>query len=215
MANDIKSLGNRGNAEIRDLISIIKEGVVSISRNAKYGSYANLHADLSRIKIAISKLDSKIQTIPTRSVKHRKILVPYDGSPFSKRALREALDFAKAYGSTIYLATVVDISNVVPPGLILSGHFRTFEQVKKSIKSSTESALKSIKEECKENGIEAEKYILEGPTVKELLNLIKRNDIDLVVIGSQGRSGLSKIMALGSVSRKISESATCPVMIIH
>ncbi len=57
--------------------------------------------------------------------------------------------------------------------------------------------------------------VLEGSTANELLKSIKENRIDLVVIGSQGLSGLSRIKALGSVSRKISELADCPVMIVR
>ena len=48
-----------------------------------------------------------------------------------------------------------------------------------------------------------------------ILEFAKKNDIDLIVMGSKGLGGIKKIKALGSVSRKISENATCPVMLIH
>lgn len=215
MHENIESLVNRDKSEIHDLISIIQEGIKSITKNAKYGSYINFYEDLSRIKIAISKLDSKVGTIPTKSVKHKKILVPYDGSPFSKRALDEAQRMAKIYGSTIYLASVIDISNVLPIGQILSKHRRPLEQIRSSVKLSTELVLQKIKKEYVEQGIDVEKNILVGSPIEELLKFIKQNNIDLVVIGSKGLSGLSKIRALGSVSRRISELSTCPVMIVR
>ena len=57
--------------------------------------------------------------------------------------------------------------------------------------------------------------VLEGSVSDEILKFAKDNNIDLIVIGSKGLSGLSRLMSLGSISRKISELASCPVMIIR
>ena len=147
---------------------------------------------------------------------YSKILVPYDGSKFSQKALQTAKILAKAYGSTIYLSTVVDVSYVPPPGLIRSRETRkSFAQIKDSVRHSVETALEQRKEECKYEGIKVSTHITEGSASDELLKFIIKNDIDLVVIGSQGLSGFSKLRALGSVSRKISELADCPVMIVR
>jgi nucleotide-binding universal stress UspA family protein len=145
-----------------------------------------------------------------------KILVPYDGSKFSQMALQTAKILAKAYGSIIYLSTVVEISDVPSPGLIRSKETRkTFDQIKYSIRRSVETVLEQREQECKHEGIKISTHISEGSVSDELLKFIIRNNIDLVVIGSQGLSGFSKLKALGSVSRKISELATCPVMIVR
>ncbi len=50
---------------------------------------------------------------------------------------------------------------------------------------------------------------------EQILKFATENKIDLIIIGSQRLNKFSKIKALGSVSRKISENADCPVMIIH
>jgi len=147
---------------------------------------------------------------------YNKILVPYDGSKFSQKALKMAKILAKAYGSTLYLGTVVEVSDVPPPGLIRSRETKkTFDQIKNSIRHSVETALEQREQECKYEGIKVSTHISEGSASDELLEFILKNNIDLVVIGSHGLSGFSKLKALGSVSRKISELADCPVMIVR
>lgn len=147
---------------------------------------------------------------------YSNILVPYDNSKFSQKALETAKMLAKAYGAALHLVTVVDVSDVVPPGLIRSEETRkTFAQIRDSIKHSAESILEQKKQRCIQEGVKALSFIMEGSVSDELLALIKKNKIDLVIIGSQGLSGFSRLKALGSISRRISEIAECPVMIVR
>ncbi|HEY7108247.1 MAG TPA: universal stress protein [Nitrososphaeraceae archaeon] len=54
-----------------------------------------------------------------------------------------------------------------------------------------------------------------GNIVKQILDIAARENVDLVVLGSAGLGGMSKLKALGSVSRRVSERAKCPVLIVH
>ena len=54
-----------------------------------------------------------------------------------------------------------------------------------------------------------------GSAAEQILRFVKNNKIDIIVMGSQRLKGLSKIKALGSVTRKVSESTDCPVLIVH
>lgn len=145
-----------------------------------------------------------------------KILIPYDGSKFSEKALETAKTLAKTFDATLYIVTVIDVSDVSPPGLIRSKETRkTFDQIKNSIRRSVETALEQREQECRYKGIKVSTHISEGSVSDELLKFIMKNNTDLVIIGSQGLSGFSKLKALGSVSRKISELADCPVMIVR
>lgn len=150
------------------------------------------------------------------SKSYSNILVPYDGSTYSQKALRTAIEMAKSFDSVIYLTNVIDVSTVNPPGQILSkGNRKTLEQIKNSIKTSTESHLKEIETNYKNSGIVIKSVVLEGDVTGKLLKFIQDNNMDLTIIGSKGRSGISKVLTLGSTSRKISELAKCPVMIMH
>ena len=50
---------------------------------------------------------------------------------------------------------------------------------------------------------------------EKIVEFAEKENVDLIVIGNIGLSGLSKVKALGSVSRSVSESASCPVLIVH
>lgn len=147
---------------------------------------------------------------------YRNILVPYDNSKFSRKTLDIAMKFAQIFDSTLHIVTVVDMSYVNPPGLIKSkDEYKTLNQIRASIKNSAYDILVQKEMECSNIGIRTKKQILEGSVTEELVRVIKEMNIDLVIMGSQGLSGFSKIKSLGSVSRNISESVNCPVMIIH
>ena len=143
---------------------------------------------------------------------YQKIMVPYDGSTYSQKALK----MARAFDALVYLVNVVDITTVSPPGQIHSKNARkTLDQIKNSIKNSAESYLQKIQNEYSNSGATIKGFVLEGDAAEKLLKFIQDKNIDLVIIGSQGLSGISKIKTLGSVSRKVSELAKCPVIIVR
>lgn len=150
------------------------------------------------------------------SKSYHSILVPYDGSTHSQKALKFAIDIANAFDSPIHLVNVLDVSAVSPPGKILSqGARKTLDQIKNSIRASTEAHLQKVQNDYKNSGAVIKKAVLDGDIVGKLLKFAQDNNIDMIIIGSRGRSGISKIMTLGSTSRRISEMASCPVVIVR
>jgi nucleotide-binding universal stress UspA family protein len=148
--------------------------------------------------------------------KYKNILVPYDGSKHSQKALEMAVDMGSMFGSTLYVVNVADLSTVSPPGWNLSqGTRKTISQITKSVKNTSELQLKKIQEKYRDSGVPMKEFVLEGNAVDKLLKFAQDKEIDLIIIGSRGLSGISKIMTLGSTSRKISEMAKCPVTIVH
>jgi nucleotide-binding universal stress UspA family protein len=147
---------------------------------------------------------------------YSNILVPYDGSTYSQKALKMAIEMARAFDSSLYLVNVIDISAVSPPGKIHSKSTqKTLDQIRNSVKTSVESYLQKIQKNYIDSGVIVKGFVLEGDIVGKLLKLIQDRDIDLIIIGSKGLSGISKIITLGSVSRRISELAKCPVVIVR
>jgi len=149
------------------------------------------------------------------SKEYRNILVPFDDSKFAQKALDVAKTLSKSFGSTLHIVTVVDISSVISPGMIRSKERKAWEQIRLSIRHSAKSVIQEKERQCASEKIKTKAWVVEGSAANEILKIIRENEIDLVVIGSKGLSGLSKMRALGSVSRKISELSDCPVMIIH
>lgn len=150
----------------------------------------------------------------------KRILVPTDGSLYSRRALSEAIKIAKKTSAKISVVTAVDTSEY-PPGMMLA-LLQKDKRLEESISRFVTAAKSQVRKElladvaiCKSKGVDANYDILMGPPVESLLKFARGRKMDLIVIGSQGLRGIKKIKTLGSVSRNISELAQCPVMIVH
>ncbi len=149
-----------------------------------------------------------------------KILVPYDGSLYSKKALTRAMELAHNLDSEVILINVVNLSYIAPPGGLhglVKGKSKKspVEKWKKSVKSHAKKMLDSCVSKCKSNGITASYVIKDGNIAEEILNFSKKKKATLIIIGSQGLAGIGKLKTLGSVSRKVSEQAHCPVLIVR
>jgi nucleotide-binding universal stress UspA family protein len=152
---------------------------------------------------------------------YQRLLVPFDGSKFSKNALNEAIKIAQMTDGIIYLCTIISMGNIVPPGSLL-GLVRSAStgdlqrRLIRSAKIQAERLEQSQVSYCKSKGVKAYyKIIVDGNIAEEILKIAKKKAVDLIVIGSQGLHGVSKIKSLGSVSRKVSELASCPVLIVR
>lgn len=150
----------------------------------------------------------------------KKILVPYDGSSYSKKALKYAVEITKKFRSTLYLLTVVDehefMHGVLRAEVVSDYTIR--DSVHKIIKSEVIAAKKLVTrlaKECEKNRIKVHHHAMRGNPFEAILDYEKANKIDLIIMGSQGLRGISRLKSLGSVSRKISEFAKCPVMMVH
>ena len=148
-----------------------------------------------------------------------RILVPYDGSKYSVKALEKAMELSHNLDSEIFLFSVVHVDYISPPGML--GLVRTKsekESIKKwakSVKMDAEKLLKSAVKKCEIKGVSASYNIVQGNITNEILSFAKRKKISLIIIGSQGLHGIEKLKTLGSVSRRVSEQAKCPVLIVR
>jgi len=148
----------------------------------------------------------------------KHIVVPFDNSPPSQNALKTAIDMAKTNNSTLHLLYVI-------PEVLLPNYFgrdqlkKTIKEYQKEIyndlKANALALLESQKSKTESLGVPTKTSTAYGSTTKEILEYVRKNKADLVVIGTTSRKGISRIRALGSVARKISEEAPCPVLLVH
>jgi len=144
-----------------------------------------------------------LETTPEISIKN--ILYPTDFSLAAESALPFVIDIAGMFGSrvtAVYVRTP-DAVVLMPP---LSFPYET-EPPSDSIREFADSL------EPKLAGVEHECLIGEGEVWDFVEQVIKEREIDLVVVGTQGRTGLEKFM-LGSVAELIFRQADCPVLTI-
>ena len=149
----------------------------------------------------------------------KKILVPFDGSKFSNKALNSAIELSDKKNSEIHLISVVNVDFIKPlgscGGRVSSSSINAINRLTNKVKKETSEMLQKKVSECKSKGVRANYKVTSGNVSEEILKYLNQKKITLVVIGSQGLHGIGKLKALGSTSRKISEFAKCPVMIIR
>ena len=150
----------------------------------------------------------------------KRILVPHDGTQMSDKAVLYASKLAKALNTEIMLLYVVEEIEV--PATLLLGNDRVLiARARRNIQRELEQNWNRFVQE-KVKSLSAEKIgvstdIRTGDAAEQIVKFAKENQADLIVMGSRRlEGGVSKVVvALGSVARKVSERASCPVMLVH
>ncbi len=148
-----------------------------------------------------------------------RILVPYDGSKYSNQALSKAIEIAKKNKSKIDVISVINVDYIRPPGALLgmmsSSSIDAIKKITTSAKKETSQMLASQVSKCRAKGIKSESKVLSGNITEAILKYAKQKKSTLIVLGSQGLHGIQRLKILGSTSRKVSELANCPVLIVR
>lgn len=139
---------------------------------------------------------------------YKKILVPTDGSEFAKKAQQHALFLANVTGAEIVAVTVTE--NNFIRGLPLDDEAYQLNQI---LKERSEENLKEF-DELNKDDLKITHVIKEGSPARCILEVANEEDIDLIVMGSSGKSGFDRFI-MGSVADKVVNSAKCAVLIIH
>lgn len=149
-----------------------------------------------------------------------RILVPHDGAEMADKALDKAIEFAKALKAEMVIVHIID-DRFVPPSATLGfiSDRTSLEDAKfqliKILKTGSEKMLKDRLAKIEKAGIKAEFVLGVGSPSAEIVRIAGEMKADLIIIGSRQLKGGEKIKILGSVARKVSEIAHCPVMIIR
>jgi nucleotide-binding universal stress UspA family protein len=139
---------------------------------------------------------------------YKKILVPTDGSEFAKKAQMHALFLAKVSGAEIIGVSVTE--NNFVQGLPLDDEVYQLNQV---LNERSEENLKEF-DKLNEDNVKISHIIREGSPAKVILEVAKDENVDLIVMGSSGKSGFDRFI-MGSVADKVVNSAKCAVLVVH
>lgn len=146
-------------------------------------------------------------TAPAVEIALKRVLVATDFSPCSDRALRYALARARSYGATVTLAHVVSSL-----GYSLAGEDAAIaaeEAVVRDIKQLEDRLTRT----GALSGIPHHAIVLRGEVWPQLEHLIEQEQVDLLVIGTHGRTGVRRAI-MGSVAENIFRHAICPVLTV-
>lgn len=140
--------------------------------------------------------------VPTRRPMFKNILIATDFSTCSESLLPYARSLALHYDSTLYLAHVISPEVLgVDPSMLETVH------------QNAVHLMEDLELSDQLEGIRHKRILEQGETMEVLAAAIEQENIDLVLVGTHGRTGLKKLV-LGSVAEKIFRNATCPVMTI-
>jgi nucleotide-binding universal stress UspA family protein len=144
---------------------------------------------------------------------YQRILIPIDGSDTSERALREAIKLADGKAQLRLLHVVEEVYPLDAEGYA----FIDYAALRDVARSSGERLLAKAGETARQAGAAVETSLLEaeGERVANVIDADARNwPADLIVIGSHGRSGFSRLL-FGSVAEGVVRGASVPVLLVR
>jgi len=130
--------------------------------------------------------------------------LPTDGSKYSEAATEKAIDFAKSYGGEIKAVSAVDVTE----------EFMTQAPaaVESLIKKAKET-VEDVKKKANSEGVKAEGIVQEGEAYIVITDLAKKENADIIIMGSHGRTGLKRLL-MGSVTEGVIGHSPCPVLVV-
>jgi universal stress protein A len=184
-----------------------------ISRNKNCTRISNRGAaknNASRQSHGMKTLD----TLPwpsTAAIALKRILVPVDFSPLSKKALQYAMRLAQEFYAEVKLLHVVEPEVppefdgfMIAPPVILNGSNVSYARRLKRFASSARTSI-STQVDC---------AVATGLPAHEIVEAAKTSDVDLIVIATHGYTGW-KHFAIGSTAERVVRAAPCPVLVVR
>ncbi len=195
-SNSIASeICNFAEREQIDLVIIGRKGLTRLNR-AVMGSVTARVIGCSPVDILVVPSDSV--------VKWNKILLATDGSKCSEAAKDTALEIASGHRSELKVVSVVDVPD------------EAYAEAPNAIEKLGERARaigEAVRARSEEYHIDADVFVREGEAHKVIVDIAKKENVDLICMGSHGRTGIGRFI-MGSVTEKVISSAACPVLIV-
>lgn len=179
-----------------DLIVVGRRGTHHLERALMGSSTAKI----------IGYTEKEVLVLPEKStVDWAKLLLVTDCSHKSEAALNKALDIAFSYNIKLSILTVVDVDDEV----YTLAYPAVLEMVAKA-KSQHENIRNCMEHE----EIDMECFVREGAIEKVVAEFAVEKDISMIIMGSHGRRGLSKVL-MGSSTERVIGFSPCPVLVVH
>jgi nucleotide-binding universal stress UspA family protein len=135
-----------------------------------------------------------------------RILLPTDGSEATDRAVEQAVGVAAEMGAELHVLFVLEDVPYAPEMMD--------DTVEDQLREIGEEALTGIEERAEAAGVDVVTETREGVPHDTILEYAEEADVDVVVMGTHGRSGLDRYL-LGSVTERVVRSAAVPVLTVR
>ena len=148
----------------------------------------------------------------------KRILIATDGSKNGEKAAKAGIELAKLSGGKVIIVYVADIGKYMPSAGIISPFGGVspdaIDNVVASIREAGEKATLQVDELARASGVTSERLIVEGNPASEILRIAEDDRIDMIVMGSIGKTGLEKFL-MGSVAEKVVHNSKLPVLVVR
>lgn len=135
---------------------------------------------------------------------YEHILVATDSSEYSEAAVDYAINLAKRCDAKL---TVLHVATIDPSiGMI-------WETVKDIVMTRMGDMLEDVKKKAEKEGVRVNTILEKGIPSEVIIKVSKREDVDVIVMGSHGHTKIGKIV-IGSVTERVIEGSWCPVLVI-
>jgi nucleotide-binding universal stress UspA family protein len=145
---------------------------------------------------------------------YRQLLVPFDGSPTSDKALDEAIRLARLTGARLRLLHVVDELSYVN-GFETATNY--INEIVPLMQAAGEKLLALARQKAQAQGVDADSVLVvggPGRICEHVAEQARSAQADLIVVGSHGRRGIGRVL-LGSDAEQIVRTAPVPVLVVR
>jgi nucleotide-binding universal stress UspA family protein len=149
---------------------------------------------------------------------YKKILVPLDGSDLAECALEHVKAIATGCNvPEVVLLRIVEPTSSFSTGELAASNAKLAAQVEQQVetahKTQAQQYVDKKADKLKKEGIAATSKIISGNAAESILNYAEKNNIDMIIMSTHGRSGISR-WAFGSTADRLIHYSTVPVLIV-
>jgi len=137
------------------------------------------------------------------------ILLPTDGSSATVQALDHALTIAQGRDATIHVLYVLDKRHY------LAAADDAKDEIRRSLDEEGDRALEDARVRIEDSGIDVTTRRVEGIPHKTIVDYADGEGIDLVVMGTHGKTGRDRVASLGSTTERVVKNSGTPVLVVE
>jgi nucleotide-binding universal stress UspA family protein len=141
---------------------------------------------------------------------YETVLIPTDGSESARRATAQGVAIADRHGATVHALSVVDLSGVAAA----SNLGVSVPEVVGDLGEDGEAAVEAVADRCDRRGVDVRTRVTEGTPHRVIRDYVDDEGVDLVAMGTQGRTGLDRLV-LGSVAERVLRTSSAPVLAVR
>ena len=138
------------------------------------------------------------------------VLLPTDGSEAATAAVDHGIAIAERYDATVHVLSVIDIGALAGASSI----GMSVPDVVEDLEETHEAAVETVANRCERAGLDARTRVEQGTPHRSIREYVDAEGIDLVTMGTHGRTGFDRFV-LGSVTDRVIRTSSAPVLTVR